>query len=103
MKFFTAAVFLLALAIAGAAQSPSKVLSNAAKALGGEKALKAVTSIRVSGRITRTSDGASGPFSATSAAGGLYAMHYDLNGLRSVRGTTESRDGSGIRVTDCER
>ncbi len=71
----------IALAFAASAQSPSRVLSQANKALGGEKVLKAVSSWQQSGKILRTSDGATGNYVAMSSSGGLYGGMYDLNGF----------------------
>lgn len=110
MKFFCTAIFLLALTMTAAAQSPSKILSNANKALGGEKALKAVTSLRTSGRITRVSDGAAGRYAASSASGGLYSSTYDLNGFEVSSGhngksgwVRNSRDGLRTLTGDAGR
>ena len=72
-------------ATAGLAQSPSKVISQANKALGGEKALKAVSSWQQSGTITRVSDGATGKYSSM-AGGGLYGGMYDLGGFEVAFG-----------------
>lgn len=82
MKKFTLSLFfVVALSVAVFAQSPSKILSQANKAMGGEKQLKAVISWQQTGKITRVSDGASGKYSAFSSGGGLYGGSYDLNGF----------------------
>lgn len=67
-------------------QSASKVISQANKALGGEKALKAITSTERIGRIRRLSDGATGSFSSYASGGGLYAGKYDLDGFEMEAG-----------------
>jgi len=51
-----------ALAITATAQSPSKVLKQAEKALGGRKALQSITSVAKRGTITRVADGAVGQY-----------------------------------------
>jgi len=80
-------VFLLfALSLAGFAQSPGKILSQANKALGGEKALKAVRSWEATGKITRQTDGASGKYQANAAAPNFYGGMFDLNGFETAVG-----------------
>lgn len=93
-------LLLFALAVCANAQSPSKILSNANKALGGEKALKGVTAWHQTGRITRLSDGAAGSYLASAARGDLYAYAFDLNGFEVAAGYNgksgwrrDSRDG----------
>ncbi len=82
MKKFTVSFsILLILAGAGLAQSPSKIISRANKALGGEKQLKAITSWRQTGKIVRISDGATGEYASYSSGGGLYGGLYDLGGF----------------------
>ncbi len=105
-------VSLLALAVTAAnSQSPSKVIGQANKALGGEKAIKAVTSWRRIGKITRISDGATGSYSETAAGGDLYSRKYDLNGFEVESGFNgksgwirDSKDGlrtmTGDAATD---
>src|SRR5688572_8423923 len=44
------------------AQSVSKILKNAEKALGGEKAFRAIRSMQATGTVTRALDGASGKY-----------------------------------------
>lgn len=79
MKLGRSLFFILILAVAGLAQSPSKTISQANKALGGEKILKSVTSWRQTGTIRRQSDGASGKFSTFAGGGSLYGGIFDLN------------------------
>lgn len=68
------------------AQSLGKILSQANKAMGGEKALKAITSWRVDRRIKRLSDGAVGKYAAYATGGSLYGEAFDLNGFEAVTG-----------------
>ncbi len=73
-------LLILLLTASALAQSTSKVISQANKAMGGEKALKAVTSRQQKGTITRVADGASGEYSSA-AAGGSFFTTYDVNGF----------------------
>lgn len=82
------------------AQSPSKILKAANKALGGEKAFQSVRSQQRFGKITRLSDGASGAFRMQAAQPNLYNSRFDLNGFETEIGyngrsgwTRSSRDG----------
>ncbi|MFT3743887.1 MAG: hypothetical protein QM785_06280 [Pyrinomonadaceae bacterium] len=86
MRALSTIALLFVLAAAVAAQSPSKVISQANKALGGEKQLKAVTSWQQTGKITRVSDGATGNYSAYASGGAFYGGMYDLNGFEVAFG-----------------
>lgn len=77
---------ILILPIVAFTQSPSKIISQANKALGGEKLLKSVTSWRQAGTIRRLSDGASGKYTTYSAGGSLYGGIFDLNGFEYAVG-----------------
>ena len=77
---------VLLLATGAFAQSPSKVISQANKVLGGENALKSVTSWQHTGKITRMSDGANGKYSAVAASGNLYGEMYDIGGFEVASG-----------------
>jgi len=68
------------------AQSPSKILSRANKALGGEKALKSVRSWQANGTITRRSDGAAGRYESEASGGNLFGGMFDLNGFEYAVG-----------------
>jgi len=68
------------------AQSPDKVLKNAVKAIGGEKALRNITSTKSNGRITRLSDNASGNFQSQSIQPNLYTSSFDLDGFERAFG-----------------
>lgn len=100
MKQAGSLIILLLLTISANAQSASKVVSMANKALGGEKALKAISSWHQTGKITRLSDGAGGSYSAMASGGTLYGGLYDLNGFEVAVGyngksgwTRDSKDG----------
>ena len=67
-------------------QSPNKILSQANKALGGEKALKAARSWQATGKITRKSDGASGAYQSFANNPTFYGGMFDLNGFETAVG-----------------
>jgi hypothetical protein len=87
-------------ALSAAAQSPGKILSQAGKALGGEKVLKTIRSRSAIGRVRRLSDGASGAYQTQTQEPNFYLESFDLNGFEIARGyngksgwTRDSRDG----------
>lgn len=86
MRTYFLFLTLLLFTTAVAAQSPSKIISQANKALGGEKILKSVTSWQHTGTIRRQSDGASGKYSTFAAGGALYGGMFDLNGFEFAVG-----------------
>jgi hypothetical protein len=86
MRKFLPFFAVLILSSGVSAQSVSKVISQANKALGGEKLLKSITSVQQTGKITRTSDGAKGDFSATASGGSLYGGSYSLDGFETSFG-----------------
>src|SRR5215207_5487453 len=71
VSFFTAPV---------PAQSPTKVLRQAEKALGGAKQLQSVRSVTKRGTVKRIRDGAQGRFLSQTSRPNLYNVTYDLNG-----------------------
>lgn len=81
MKLISTIIILFVLSISFSAQSPSKVISQANKALGGEKSLKSITSWQQTGKITRFSDGATGNYSAYASGVTFFGGMYDLNGF----------------------
>lgn len=68
------------------AQSPSKILKQANKALGGEKALRSVQSRQKKGLITRVKDGAEGEIVMRAAAPNLFYTIYDIGGFETESG-----------------
>ena len=93
-------IFLLASSASIFAQSPSKILKQAGKALGGEKALQNVRSRAKKGKITRLKDNASGNFQAQTAQPNFYNESYDFSGFETESGFNgksgwqrDSRDG----------
>src|SRR6478672_2259812 len=98
LKLVLFLIFLSATVLS--AQSPNKVLSQANKALGGEKVLKNVRSWQISGRITRQSDGAGGAYQSYAGNPNIYGESYDLNGFEFAVGyngksgwTRDSKNG----------
>ncbi len=92
------------------AQSPNKILSQANKAHGGEKALKSVRAWRFSGKITRQSDGASGVYQSFAGSPNLYGEAFDLNGFEYSVGyngksgwTRDSKNGLRTLTGDASR
>lgn len=86
MKLKILLFLIIALSLNVAAQSPNKILSQANKALGGEKNLKFVSSWQAKGRITRASDGTSGNYLLQISKPSFYGESYDLNGYEYARG-----------------
>lgn len=86
MNLTRSLLIILVFSFAAIAQSPSKIISQANKALGGEKTLKSVTSWRQTGTIRRQSDGASGKYSAFASSGSLFGDTFDLNGFEFAIG-----------------
>lgn len=93
-----AAVFVLFSATF--AQSPSKVLKQAEKALGGQKVLKSIRSITRTGEIKRVEDGSTGRYIFRSSKPNLLNVSYDIAGFETESGyngrsgwTRNSRDG----------
>ncbi|CAN5231778.1 hypothetical protein BH20ACI2_BH20ACI2_00240 [soil metagenome] len=100
MKCIIASCLALILGLAVTGQSPSKVLKQAEKAMGGSKALESVRTVRRSGRITRISDGAEGAYLFQSSQPSLLNISYDLGGFETETGFNgrsgwrrNSRDG----------
>lgn len=81
---FITLLFLLPASIFS--QSASKVLKNAEKALGGEKAFRAISSISAAGTVTRAFDSASGKCLLRQAKPGQLNIIYDLNGVETEIG-----------------
>ena len=90
MKFSLLLLLVLPLQLllptSASAQSPSKILAAANKALGGEKALRSVTSWQMNGTIKRLADGADGKYASYSAGGKMYGEAYDLGGFEISSG-----------------
>jgi hypothetical protein len=110
MKLFYTAALLFIFAFAAGAQSPNRIPAQAAKTLGGEKQLKAVSSVQAVGKITRVSDGASGDYRLQTAQPNLFTESFDLDGFEVASGyngrsawTRDSRDGVRTLTGDVSR
>lgn len=78
---------LLLICLSGAAaQSPSKVLKQAEKAVGGTRVLQSVNSWRRAGTIKRLSDGATGKYEVRALKPNLYHESYDIDGFEYETG-----------------
>lgn len=100
MKIFLALSFAVLFTLNAAAQSPSKVLKQAEKALGGRNALVSVRTLKSSGTIRRVSDGVGGKYLFQSSQPNLLNIAYDLDGFETEYGSNgrsgwmrNSRDG----------
>ncbi len=85
-KYLILGMMTLCLAASADAQSPSKVISRANRALGGEKLLKSLRTWQMTGTITRKSDGASGRYDAVAGGGSLYGGFFELEGFETAVG-----------------
>jgi len=110
MKFKLLLFFIFLCPALVAAQSPNKILSQANKAFGGEKALKTVQSWQVSGKIRRVSDNASGAYQSFAQNPNFYGEAFDLNGFESSVGyngksgwTRDSKNGLRTLTGDASR
>lgn len=98
-KYALILVCIAAFCTSGQAQSPSKILKQAEKALGG-KALQSARSMSKAGRITRLSDGAMGKYLYQTSLPNLFNVSYDIVGFETETGyngrsswSRNSRDG----------
>ena len=66
--------------------SPGAILKKATKAVGGEKAWRAINSREANGKIRRLSDGSGGEFNAVSQQPNLYAEQFDAGGVETATG-----------------
>jgi hypothetical protein len=64
---------------AGAASSPEKILAQAAKAMGGEKALRQIVSWQAEGAVRRPDGSGSGRYLAAARAPGLFSQEIRLD------------------------
>ncbi len=99
-RLFLFIVIIFAFASNISAQSAGKVLKQASKALGGEKALQNVKTWQKSGTITNLKDNANGAFLMQAALPNFYNAEYDLDGFETESGfngksgwTRNSREG----------
>lgn len=100
MKLFSLLFFTLVFALGANGQSPSKILQNAEKALGGKKALQSANAWKAVGSIADPATGKSGNFLIQAATPNLFRIAYDLDGFEYESGyngrsgwVRDSRDG----------
>lgn len=81
-------------------QNPDKVIRQATRAHGGEKALRRIQSWQLDGTITNRRDGSSGRYRAVSQQPNYFGVFFDLRGLEVSQGfngksgwVRDSRDG----------
>jgi hypothetical protein len=87
-NFILALTTALFIAPAAVAQPVGKIVSRAAKAMGGEQALRRAASWEVSGVITRKRDGATGQFKAAAKKPNLYMVNIEIAGVETGAGFT---------------
>jgi hypothetical protein len=68
------------------AQSPDKIVKQALKAVGGEKAVRRVNSRRAKGVIARLSDGAKGSYQTSMTKPDLYWLSVEIGGFEASEG-----------------
>lgn len=92
------------------AQSPSNILKQAEKALGGAKAVQSISGWSRTGKITRLKDGESGKFQMDSSRPNLYHVRYDIQGFETEAGYNgrsgwirDSRNGMSTLTGDASR
>ncbi len=83
MKFKFLLLIIISFSTGVSAQSPSKILKQAEKALGGTKALQSVISRQQTGRIIRIADSSGGSFAAQSSHPNLYHISFEINGIET--------------------
>ncbi len=110
-SLFLSILFLVFVCLGNvAAQSPGKILKQANKALGGEKALQSIRSWQKTGKITRLKDNAKGAFQMQTTQPNFYNSSFDLNGFETEVGyngksgwSRDSRDGLRTLTGDASR
>src|SRR5688572_13715304 len=100
MRVLLVLTFITVVTPAAFAQSPTKILKAAEKAMGGQRAVRAVQSAEFTGTIKNAGDGSSGKFSMKIGRPGLYYVKYDIGGFEHEAGSNgrsawvrDSRDG----------
>lgn len=100
ITFTTSALCIFLSLIDVAGQSPSKILKQAERALGGTRQLQSLQSWQKTGRITRLRDGSSGRYFLQAQRPNLFNLNIELNGFEIETGyngrsawTRNSRDG----------
>jgi outer membrane lipoprotein-sorting protein len=100
MRVLLVLTFITVVTPAAFAQSPTKILKAAEKAMGGQRAMRAVQSAEFTGTIKSVSDGSTGNFAMKTRRPGLFHVKYDLGGFEHEAGSNgrsawvrDSRDG----------
>ena len=104
MRQIVFALLLLCVSSSLTAQPVSKILKNAEKALGGEKAFRAITSVEATGTVTRLTDNATGRFVLRTVKPNQLNIAFDVKGVE-IENAYNGRSGwardteSGLRTT----
>ena len=112
MKLRSLLFFVAIAAVSVTAQSPTRILKQAEKALGGSKPIQAVRSITRTGTIRRHGDGAVGHFRSHYAKPNLFYLSYDLNRVETelayngrsgwLRNAVDIKTLTGQTITDLQ-
>lgn len=86
MKFRFSLLLIALAALSAGAQTPSKILKQAEKAMGGAKSLQSVSSWYRSGSIRRVSDGVGGKITLQTTRPNLYNLSFDIDGFETESG-----------------
>ena len=86
MKFRFSVLFIALFVLGTDAQTPSKILKQAEKAMGGAKSLQGVSSWYKRGAIRRVSDGAEGKITLQTSRPNLYNLSFDIDGFEIESG-----------------
>ncbi|MEO8042350.1 MAG: hypothetical protein ABI646_07065 [Acidobacteriota bacterium] len=100
MKFRFSLLFIALAVLSAGAQTPSMILKQAEKAMGGAKSLQSVSSWYRTGSIRRATDGAGGKITIRTTGPNLYNLTFDIDGFEIESGyngksgwTRDSRNG----------
>jgi hypothetical protein len=86
LRFVSVLTILLLSITSASAQSPSKIVANAEKALGGKKAIKAAIAWKAIGTITDPATAKTGKFLMQAGAPNFFHIAYDLDGFEYESG-----------------
>jgi hypothetical protein len=86
MRFRFSIFFIALFVLSAGAQTPSKILKQAEKAMGGAKALQSASSWYKRGSIRRVSDGNSGTITLQTTRPNLYNLSFDIDGFEVESG-----------------
>jgi hypothetical protein len=107
MRVLLVLTFITLVAPAAFAQSPTKILKTAEKAMGGQRAIRSVQAAQFTGTVKSVRDGSAGSFSMKTGRPGLYYVKYDLGGFEHEAGSNgrsawsrDSRNGLSTLTGD---